>query len=935
MGFWSGVSNAVGDAVDWVGDKFDDDDDDSASEDKKLPKNDSPVYGAPPPEPKDKRPEASSDNGFQGRRSQPTPGSDVPGGNPSSPTELSPEQKALADFALVEGPDSSQQTPRTSVGDGPPNGATPILTGPTQTYSSDNVPGVSTTVAPDVGGLAVPQGRTGNSAPKYQAPEGIGVLGQMALEMAPPGSRFEGRKNYGLDGSTTTEWRLVVPGQEPTAWWSETRTPNDNGTSTEVTYGSDGKPNAVAVNPRHIGTLGELVLEMAPPGTKFEGQTTTGADGSTTTAWNVLVPGQEPAYWGKTQHFPLSDGTSIDVNYGSDGNPLLAKGEGSPAAKLALPDDNGSSRWAVLNTRGEYLYTIDGAGRKVIVDGTDLTTLSPEITQADLGGSNTNFALLGTALLANVGRGAATGGTVGTAGSPLGSAVGAGLGVVVGLGLTWYMYERGDFSREPWPWADPGSEADVIDPNSIPVIPPLKPAPMPGEVDVPPVDDGVTADPSVGPEGPVDAAPLESDAPPVTRPTRPTPADDPNTTHQPILFPSAVDGQPGVPVEGTYWQGNNLVWAEGNPSGGVPGRYAGNPNTKTDLNLKAFLYKLLDSNLDDIDEEHRPPFMAALAVVHGALLYQQTFRNALETLAVPYGADVDKLTGRRDERETELQALKNRRAPVDLFEQAIEAWSKAETPVNRAKELLGEAGAIAMLRSDGWKVNPRPKGGYTHDIVAVKNGQVMVIEAKGGNPGPPRIGNAEVFAGPDSNANIRATQMTDPYLWHKLKEDAAKDPEFKQWLVDHGAWTAIENEDASKVGYRLVKVDTNGKISVYGSRQIPKGDGIPADTVIGQTTGQGGGPTLRGVAEPLGQVSSIVPEWGPRDGLLSATGSWIEGLIQSAMSTVIPMSQLVPVPFLPVSPPPRAEALTVNIVQHADLKGPSSDTEWLNCLTYL
>ncbi|PPJ18826.1 hypothetical protein C5E41_32075, partial [Nocardia nova] len=79
--------------------------------------------------------------------------------------------------------------------------------------------------------------------------------------------------------------------------------------------------------------------------------------------------------------------------------------------------------------------------------------------------------------------------------------------------------------------------------------------------------------------------------------------------------------------------------------------------------------------------------------------------------------------------------------------------------------------------------------------------------------------------------------MTDPYLWAKLKEDADDDPAFRDWLDKHGAWDAVENEDPARVGYRLIKTDTDGNIIVYGSTQEPVNGGVPDNTVIGKTTG--------------------------------------------------------------------------------------------------
>jgi hypothetical protein len=128
---------------------------------------------------------------------------------------------------------------------------------------------------------------------------------------------------------------------------------------------SEYQANSDIAPPSGVGTLGQLLLEISPPGTKFEGQTTAGADGSTTTEWNVVLPGQDPSYWGRTQHVPLVDGTSVDINYGANGAPILTEGEGEPALRLRLADDNGAPRWAVLNAAGERLFTIDAEGNRI------------------------------------------------------------------------------------------------------------------------------------------------------------------------------------------------------------------------------------------------------------------------------------------------------------------------------------------------------------------------------------------------------------------------------------------------------------------------------------------------------------------------------------------------------------------------------------------
>ncbi|PPJ18825.1 hypothetical protein C5E45_34295 [Nocardia nova] len=189
-----------------------------------------------------------------------------------------------------------------------------------------------------------------------------------------------------------------------------------------------------------------------------------------------------------------------------------------------------------------------------------------------------------------------------------------------------------------------------------------------------------------------------------------------------------------MPVLGTYWDGNSLRWAEGNPAGKQPGSFA--PKGDGTISLQAHLFKLLTWNFDDIDEQYRPPVLAALAVANGAELHRKMFYGGIEIIANGLGADITKLTNSdTKKRDAELDKLKERGLPTGPLADAVKAWWKAKAPEDRARELLGEAGAIAMLKSDGWTVNPRPKGNYSHDIVAVEDGQVMVVEAKGGKGG--------------------------------------------------------------------------------------------------------------------------------------------------------------------------------------------------------
>ncbi|MGQ4614552.1 hypothetical protein [Nocardia sp. R7R-8] len=149
------------------------------------------------------------------------------------------------------------------------------------------------------------------------------------------------------------------------------------------------------------------------------------------------------------------------------------------------------------------------------------------------------------------------------------------------------------------------------------------------------------------------------------------------------------------------------------------------------------------------------------------------------------------------------------------------------------------------------------KGGNKHDIVAFKDGTLMIVEAKGGNPGDPKVGGALI---PDGA--YRAQQMTDPYLWHKLEQDAAKDPAFTQWLIDRGMWEAMRKEDPTKIGYRLIRTDTTGKIDIYGSSQEKIGDAAlisPARPRVEGIDGPFGEPVLCGRPPGLRCAAAVAP----------------------------------------------------------------------------
>lgn len=94
--------------------------------------------------------------------------------------------------------------------------AAPLVPGKT-TYSADDIP--DTSVPKDLASLALPPSVTSESpasgglAPT--PPPGVGVLGQLLLEMAPPGTAFEGETRVGEDGSTTTDWNVGSPIKSP------------------------------------------------------------------------------------------------------------------------------------------------------------------------------------------------------------------------------------------------------------------------------------------------------------------------------------------------------------------------------------------------------------------------------------------------------------------------------------------------------------------------------------------------------------------------------------------------------------------------------------------------------------------------------------------------------------------------------------------------
>ncbi|MGW0249589.1 hypothetical protein ACWDYH_23475 [Nocardia goodfellowii] len=625
-----------------------------------------------------------------------------------------------------------------------------------------------------------------------------------------------------------------------------------------------------------------------------------------------------------------------------------------PASKVRLPDEAGGPRWAVLNSAGEYLFTIDDAGNKINPGGTastpGLSSPGAGVTTGLLVGTGTAIeaetaaaaaaraattagartAL--TALLASTGQAAA----FGAAGGPMGSALTAGITLIVAGGLIYWDYRN----RPAIGGSDTETEPeDRIDPGSIPEIVLPKTAPTPGETKPAPLDDGgLSFDP-----GTMTGAGNPS-PPPVTRPTQPRPSDDPDTTHERVLFPSTKPGQHPVPVEGTFWDGNGILRnGSGNPRGQKPGSVA--PNPTSPISLTAELFKLKTWQFDDLDDEYKPVIAGIIEVIDEATTVRDTLKDGIALFAGLYGGDINELTGGSKLRDAELRRLLGEGVPeavISVLRGAAVGWQQAKAPIDKAKEYLGLAGGIAVLKSDGWEVNLRPGEGNKHDLVAYKNGQIMVVEAKGGDPGTAKPGGAGVPESPGSTTKYLAEQMTDPYLWHKLKQDADNDPEFRQWLIDRGMLEAVQAEEPTKVGYRLIRTDTNGQIDAYGSTQVPRNDGVPEDTVIGQTTGnppgtpeteRKPGPNLHGIAQPI----------SPAGDPFTQVGGWMSDLIGNGPQQISGLPHLAaiiaPVPALPAglwSPGKRTDqSLTVTITATPPVSGLMSKAEELACASYL
>ncbi|MFF2557014.1 hypothetical protein ACFVUS_38855 [Nocardia sp. NPDC058058] len=626
-----------------------------------------------------------------------------------------------------------------------------------------------------------------------------------------------------------------------------------------------------------------------------------------------LVPAApQPAH---TLHsYDPSTGAQADVTIPAQ-KPAAAS-DPYAASKVRLADVNGQPRYAVLNAAGEYLFTIDANGNKIapanqpnsadsakglgVGAGAALATGATQLGTAEAAG------ITGAELGAMVLEGAELGGAIGAVGgegvgAAPGAVIGAAASLVVGLGLmAGYWYESSHNNSKNKPTLDGDGR---IDPNSLP-------------------DNNSYTQPNGN-------QPNQNVAPPVVPGAPASTTGGPDTTSGQILFPSAIEGQPWVPVEGTQWQGGALVWPKGNAQGMRPG-FAENPNTANKISLSADLFYRLtwSGKLEDVDEKYRPQLEAMIAFIADAQGFRDGLHAGIQLLATASGADIDELTGGSARLKAELAKLigegKLDQAGAGILGAAVKTWWKASAPIDSAKEMLGQAGAIAVLKSDDWEVNLRPKGGNKHDVVAFKNGQMMIVESKGGNPGPPHVGKALLPDG--SGGQYLGEQMTDPYLWHKLKQDAANDPEFRQWLIDRGMLEAVENEDASKIGYRLVRTDTDGKIAIYGATQEKKDDKVPGE--IGKTTGNppgtpegegNPGPTLHGVALPIPIASNALA--------VNPIEPWIADASRTLSSTLQSLSALIP-PVLALSPvqqhhpdvaPTQTGPLTLSITCLPDL----------------
>ncbi|MFI9508412.1 hypothetical protein [Nocardia sp. NPDC052566] len=692
--------------------------------------------------------------------------------------------------------------------------------------------------------------------------------------MPPPNNRPEAGSNNGYGGHRAQQDPSAGQQAQPApAQPSETKpdknrpeASSDNGFS-----GHQAQQNEPAANP--LGPDVPTYNPSAPgllPAAPEPAHTLTGYDPSTGTRTEIYIPEQKQA--------PAS-------------TPY-------PASKARLDDVNGQPRYAVLNAAGEFLFVVDGRGNQIGSGSNGLTqgngpggVTLPTGTGNQAGGPGAvlhpgivepiqpNVNMLATTVGVGVGSTVMAGVLVGAEGGAVAGPVGALAGATLGLlaGLTVVAADQlidnlraGESEDTPAQSVDLDSLPTFGDPNAIvtPVFPRNQPT-QPSTTQTPANDPNST-----------------------TRPGSSNPADDPNTSHQRITFPSTVPGQPDVPIEGTYWSAPGVLRnGRDNPRGQQPGSFP--PKGDSEISLKAKLFKLYTWTLADIDEQYRPPVLAIMGFLAAAQAYQGQLKDGIQELVDPYGVKVADLTTSSERLKAAMARLGRAGAPVALIEAAVNAWQATRYPVDKAKERLGLAGAVALLKSDDWDVNVRPGGDSKHDIVAFKDGQLMVVESKGGDPGPAKAGDALV---PDGHGGeYRAQQMTDPYLWHKLKQDAETDPEFEKWLIDRGMWDAVQNEDPTNIGYRLLRTDTNGKIDGYGSTQEKLNDNVPDDVEIGRTTGnrpgidpadRNPGPTLRGIALPIGQ------DGNPIDNLLGQAGTWLNGLVHNGLRDAAAVPQL-------------------------------------------
>lgn len=620
-----------------------------------------------------------------------------------------------------------------------------------------------------------------------------------------------------------------------------------------------------------------------------------------------------------------------------------------PAYKTRIGDGlDGKPCYAILNGAGQYLFTVDAHGNRIeplpgatgntAGNGSTTTGLMigalPAATEA--GAEAATAAGTAAGLAADVEAGGILGSTLG----PVGTAAGLAVGALAWAGAAYLGYQAAfpDTKHPTTGNHQSGNDTGpLLDPGQLPNYP--------------------------GPQAPNNSAQTTTATttttdPGVTQSTQSTQGgatNDPNTVHDPIGFKSWKPGQKNVPVQGTYWEGGNLKWAPGNPYGKKPHDYARNPDKKSvDPDLYAVLHKLGIWNLKDIPAEHLPAVLDALVAYEAAGRDKQARKDWIWFLAQIFGANPNELIASSARLRAEIGKLNGRGLPagfnVKMLTDAVTNWRAAGQAERDAGENLGEVSAIAILEGQGWTVNRRDKGSGNHDVVAVKNGFLLVVEAKGGKSGF-TLTNSNVPTSAGSTQNIYSTQMTDPYFWGKLKEDADNDPAFEGWLKEHGVWQTVVDEDAANAAYRLAATNPQGQTTIYGADQKRRtGAVIPPDVTTGKTTGtrppagQKLGPTL-GVTLPPAQPTAFVAPSNPTplDAILTRASNWIDDLFRGRPRGIAAISQLAapiaPVPALQPGLWPRRktadQSLTVTITQRKPARQSMIDAERLKCLTYL